>query len=132
MSADNIVMALPFRKMTDKVVWRVMECNFSGLSYEILLNMSTKTHTRNFLEFEGKNAGQQASAAARRLVRELPICEYGSSVYDLSHEPFTMADLREMAVVESGASIEDVSSMLEAPDSHWARLSLNPGLRASK
>ncbi len=131
MSADNIVVALPFQKMTGEVVWRVMECNFSGLSYEILSNMSTAARGREFIEFEGKNAAQQAAAAARRLVRSLSICEYGSSVAPSDRQPWTMEALRQRAI-EDGCGIQQAAMLLEAPDKHLARLPLNLVLKRMK
>ena len=118
MSADNLVRAFPFKKMTGEVVWRVMEVGLSGLPYETCENMSTKARERRFLEYSGSNARQQASAAARRVERSIGICEYGISVADGDKEPYTMETLRQEAT-EQGY---DVASLREATDAGLARL----------
>jgi hypothetical protein len=118
MSADNMIRAFPFRKMTGEVVWRVMEVTLSGLPYEMCLRMSTKVRYREFLEYTGRTAAQQANGAARRFERHVGICEYGISQDDDDAEPYTMASLLQKAVEEG----YDVTDLVEANDAFLARL----------
>ena len=124
MSADNLVRAFPFRKMTGESVWLVMEVGFSGMPYEICYNLSTKPHRKNFLEYEGPDAAKKAHAAALRWMRSLDICEYGTDIADSNTEPFTMEALRKVCVDE-GYSLEQVAELREAPAQHWAKLPQN-------
>jgi hypothetical protein len=118
MSADNLVQALPFRKMTGEVVWRVMEVGLSGLPYETCFNLSTKVRERRFLEYSGANAAKQAAAAATRVMRAIGICEYGTSVAASDQEPYTMESLCAEAVSQG----YDVSDLVEASDAYLAKL----------
>jgi hypothetical protein len=124
MSADNLVQAFPFRKMTGEVVWFVMEVGLSGLPYETVYNLSTKPYRRNFLEYAGPDAANKAAAAAMRWERTIQICEYGTEIFDADSPPRTMEDLRKEAV-EHGYSEEDVAELREAPASQWTRLPVN-------
>ena len=118
MSADNLVQAFPFRKKSGEVVWRVMEVTLSGLPYETCRLMSTQMYEKLFVEYSGPNAAKQAAAAATRVMRQLTICEYGTSVADASQEPFTMEDLRKQAI-EGGYKEDDMNELIEADDKFW-------------
>lgn len=121
MSADNLVQAIPFRKMTGEVVWRVAELQLSGLPWDLVHMMSTQARLKTFLEFEGLDAAKQAHAAALRVARSLPVCEYGVSCADESTEPYTMAKLQQEAV-EQGYNAEAVYSLREATDEDFGRM----------
>ena len=121
MSADNLVRALPFRKMSGQVVRRVAEVRLSGLSWELCFIMSTQSRTKQFLEFEGFTAAKQAHAAAWQVARRLPVCEYGVSVDPEGQEPYTMDKLKREAV-EQGYDAEDVYAMREATDDDFAHM----------
>lgn len=119
MSADNLVRALPFKKMTGQVVWRVLEVRLSGLPFELCHAMSTESRLKSFVEFEGPDAAKQARAAARRIARALPVCEYGTDVDDADQTPYTMEDLRAEAV-KSGYDAQRVYQLREASDEDFA------------
>lgn len=121
MSADNLVCALPFRKSTGAVVWRVAELTLSGLPLELCLMMSTAARVKRFQEFAGADAAQLAHAAARKLERSLDICEYGLSLTDANHPPHTMEQLQREAV-EEGYEPQYVYALREASDEDFARM----------
>ena len=114
MSADNLVYALPFRKMSGEVVWRVAEVFLSGLAWDICHCMSTSARSNAFKEFKGVDAAKQAHKYAHSFARSLPICEYGTSISPESQEPFTMTRLQQDAV-EQGYDAEAVYALREAP-----------------
>lgn len=114
MSADNLVYALPFQKATGESVWRVLEVQLSSLPWDLVYAMSSEGYVRQFQEFRGENAKCAAIAAARKLERELPICEYGLTIED-PEQPLTMAQLQQ-AAVESGYPEERVFALREASD----------------
>lgn len=119
MSADNLVRALPFKKMTGQVVWRVLEVGLSGLPFELVYAMSTEARLKKFVEFDGPDAAKQARAAARRIARALPVCEYGTDVDDADQTPYTMEDLQAEAV-KSGYEAQRVYELREASDEDFA------------
>lgn len=124
MSADNLVYALPFQKMTGQVVWRVLEVRLSSLAWELCYAMSTEARYKQFQEFEGPQAAQEAYAAARRLQIKLPVCEYGATLLPAQHEPLTMATLQRDAV-EQGFDPNDVYALREASDDELAQKELD-------
>lgn len=119
MSADNLVYALPFKKMTGEVVWRVAQVWMSSLPWDLCYMMSDQSRRKSFQEFSGEEAAQQAYAAAIRMERNLPVCEYGLSLVEATHEPLTMAHLQEQAV-EGGYDAQDVYALREASDDDFA------------
>ena len=119
MSADNLVYALPFQKMTGEVVWRVAEVFLSSLPWDLCHLMSTESRIKQFQEFDGPDAGRQAHAAALRIARKLPVCEYGTTLVDLDHAPFPLAQLQEDAV-RAGYKADAVYALREASDEELA------------
>lgn len=119
MSADNLVYALPFKKMTGAVVWRVGEVFLSGLGWDLCHMMSVQSRSKRFQEFSGPDAARQAHAAAVQLARRLPVCEYGVTALDESHEPLTMRQLQQRAI-EDGYREDDVWQLREATDDDFA------------
>lgn len=75
MSADNLVYALPYKKLTGEIVWRVAQVYLSGLTWDLCYMMSTTSRVKRFQEFAGPEAARQAHAAAYELERRLPVCE---------------------------------------------------------
>lgn len=124
MSADNLVYALPFKKMTGQVVWRVLQVHLSSLPWDLCYAMSAECRQKLFQEFEGQHGAQEAYAAARRLEDTLPVCEYGATLLPAHHEPLSMAQLQKDAVTE-GYDANRVYALREASDEELAQKELD-------
>jgi hypothetical protein len=120
-SADNMVCAMPFKKMDGHVVWRVFEAFMSSMPWDVCHTMSVQARTKKFIEFTGEGAGAKARAAAKHMARQLPVCEYGVSGCDDDEPARTMSELQEEAI-KAGYGRDRVYELREASDDELSRM----------
>lgn len=121
MSADNLMYAMPFKRMDGQVAWRVFEAFLSSLPWDKVIAMSVQSGRRKFLEFSGEDAEAKATATAERVARQLPICEYGACISGPDEGCKTMRDLQDDAIA-AGYSEDVVNSLREASDVELDRM----------
>lgn len=124
MSAKNIILGFPFKKMSGQVVWRVMKVDVSEVDYAKCYKMSTKVYQRDFLEYAGSNAWQRANDVATLLERYLTICEYGIEIAHRKQKPITMKTLREELIEQE----YDAYDLWEASDTMLNHLPMSDWL----
>lgn len=123
MSADNMIYAMQFQRMDGEVVWRVFEAFMSSLPWDKCHAMSVQSRSRKFTEFTGSDAESKAKAMAKRVARQIPVCEYGACVEDAEDGAKTMRQLQDEAI-QAGYSAEAVNELREASEDDLAQLEI--------
>lgn len=116
-----MIYAMPFRRMDGEVVWRVFEAFMSSLEWDKCHAMSQMAGSRKFTEFTGAEAESKAKAMARRVARQIPVCEYGACVDEQPGDAKTMDELKQ-AAIRSGYRDEAVSQLREATEDELAHM----------